>query len=248
MPLFSIEGNIGAGKSTVLQHLKEFLITINGKPIIYIDEPVAEWDTIRSEDDKTMLALFYENPTKYAFAFQMMAYISRLSSMRRTMKNNPGYIYITERCLLSDFHVFASMLYDSKHISKEEYTIYTKWFDHFSEDVRVDGIIYLKCSPDVAMSRCENRNRPGESIALEYLNNCHVKHNEWLSNEDIPVLTLNNDHIDIDDALFEIEDFIRDEIIDLEITALNDKIKIGITPWYVIILVVAVVVTVPWRL
>jgi deoxyadenosine/deoxycytidine kinase len=248
MSLFSIEGNIGAGKSTILQHLKEFLNTVGGRSVVYIDEPVDEWNSIRSEDDKSMLTLFYENPTKYAFAFQMMAYISRLSSIRRAMHENPGCIYITERCLLSDFHVFATMLYEQKHISKEEYTIYTKWFDQFTEDVQLTGIIYLKCSPDIALSRCTKRNRPGESITLDYLNNCHAKHTEWLTNESISVLTLNNDHIDIDDALFEIEDFIQDEIIDNEITKLNDKINIGINKWYILLLVSAVIVTLPWRL
>ena len=42
------------------------------------------------------------------------------------------------------------------------------------------------------------RNRKGETIPLSYLQNCHKYHEDWLNNEDLPVLTLdgNNDFID----------------------------------------------------
>ena len=46
MALFSIEGNIGAGKSTIIEHLKKYTKFIRGKDVIFIDEPVQEWQQV----------------------------------------------------------------------------------------------------------------------------------------------------------------------------------------------------------
>ena len=47
--IFSIEGNIGSGKSTLVKILKEQLFTANGKKIIFLQEPVDEWESIKDE-------------------------------------------------------------------------------------------------------------------------------------------------------------------------------------------------------
>ena len=71
--IISIEGNIGSGKSTLLEQLRTKYK--NNKQIVFINEPVDEWDTIKDEDGQTILSKFYKNQSKYAFSFQMMAYI-----------------------------------------------------------------------------------------------------------------------------------------------------------------------------
>jgi len=211
MALFSIEGNIGAGKSTIIEHLKKYTKFIRGKDVIFIDEPVQEWQQVTDKSGKTMLELFYTNPSKYAFSFQMMAYISRLAMIEQAMKKNPNAIFITERCLLSDYEIFAQMLYEQGTLLEEEFTIYKKWFDYFNT-IEIAGFIYIKCDPKTAFDRCVSRNRPGETINFDYIDACHNKHEKWLQHEESPVLILNNDHLEIDDAMFEIEDFIMDEI------------------------------------
>ena len=215
MALFSIEGNIGAGKSTIIEHLKQYTKIIHGKDVIFIDEPVQEWGSITDKSGTTMLELFYKNPSKYAFSFQMMAYISRLHKIQTAMKKNPDAIFITERCLLSDYKIFAEMLYEKGHLLEEEFTIYKKWFDYFNT-INIVGFIYIKCSPKTAFDRCMSRNRQGETIDFDYISACHDKHQEWLQEEnDIPLLILNNDDLELDDAMFEIEDFIMDEVHEL---------------------------------
>ena len=42
--LLSIEGNIGGGKSTLLQNLKEYYKDIY--TVLFIDEPVSTWEQI----------------------------------------------------------------------------------------------------------------------------------------------------------------------------------------------------------
>jgi len=108
--IISIEGNIGSGKSTILNSLKEYFKS--NQKIVFLQEPVAEWNEIRDKNNITILSKFYENQKKYSFAFQMMAYISRLSLLKDTIAKYPDSIIITERCLNTDRHVFAKMLYD----------------------------------------------------------------------------------------------------------------------------------------
>ena len=106
--IISIEGNIGSGKSTILKSLKKHLC--NNNNIIFIQEPVDQWENIKDKEGNTILKKFYENQKEYSFAFQMMAYISRLSVLKIAIENNPEAIIITERCLNTDRFVFAKML------------------------------------------------------------------------------------------------------------------------------------------
>jgi deoxyadenosine/deoxycytidine kinase len=95
--LFSIEGNIGSGKSTIIRALKKEFDTISNIPVVFVDEPVKQWESIQNEEGKNMIELFYGNQSRYGFAFQMMAYISRLALLQEAIRENPNAIIITER-------------------------------------------------------------------------------------------------------------------------------------------------------
>ena len=82
--ILSIEGNIGSGKSTLLENLRSHYE--NNPDVIFLKEPVDEWATIQDENGITMLEKFYKDQTKYSFAFQMMAYISRLNNLKKTVE------------------------------------------------------------------------------------------------------------------------------------------------------------------
>ena len=73
--IISIEGNIGSGKTTLLQNLKNKYK--NNPQVIFLKEPVDEWNNIKDSNGTTILEKFYLDQEKYSFAFQMMAYISR---------------------------------------------------------------------------------------------------------------------------------------------------------------------------
>ncbi len=210
--ILSVEGNIGAGKSTLIQYLKKNLTSAEDVPIVYVDEPVEEWASVCSTEGKTMLELFYADPKRYAFSFQMMAYISRLANLSEVVKNNPDSIIITERSLMTDYHVFAKMLHESNDITTEEYVIYCKWF-HYFNTYHISGIIYLNCSPEKALEHCVKRNRPGENLTLEYLQKLKEKHDAWMASEnDIGILTVQTED-DIDDIMYSIEDFMTEFIV-----------------------------------
>jgi deoxyadenosine/deoxycytidine kinase len=189
--LFSIEGNIGSGKSSLVKILKNKLKDIKNTRVIYLPEPVEVWESIKDKDGKNAIEKYYENPEKYAFSFQMMAYISRIHQLRETLKDNTNVIIICERSVFTDKEIFAKMLYDDKKIDDIEYKIYCKWFYEFVKDIPVAGLIYVKTDPEICHNRVIKRKRKGEIIPLSYLQNCHKYHEDWLNNENLPILNLN---------------------------------------------------------
>lgn len=175
MVLISVEGNIGSGKSTLVNMIRQKFPNV-----CIIDEPVDEWSSIIDKNGVGILERYYSDQKRWAFAFQMMAFITRAKRLRNLPEST---IIITERSVFTDRAIFAKMLYDSGKIEDIEYTIYLKWFDELSSDIKVDHIIYMKTDPKICYDRVISRGRQGESIPLEYLEGCHKYHEEWLSNE-----------------------------------------------------------------
>lgn len=190
--IISIDGNIGSGKSTLLSKLKEYYA--DNDHVLFLKEPVDDWEKITDENGVTMLEKFYTDQDKYSFSFQMMAYVSRLKVLRDAKKKIIGnylehhdknpYIIISERSLYTDKMVFAKMLYDSKKIEEVNYKIYLSWFDTFAEEFPVHKTVYVKTSPEKCHLRILKRSRDGESnIPLEYLDNCSKYHDAMLDPE-----------------------------------------------------------------
>lgn len=179
--IIAIEGNIGSGKSTMVDFLKQKYDNqiLFGRKVVFLQEPVKQWEDICYEGE-SILEKFYANQEKWAFSFQMMAYISRLDILRKAVKANPSGIIFTERSLFTDKNVFAQMLYDDKKINSIDFQIYNKWFHSFIDDVPINGIIYIKTNPETCNKRVEKRARKGESIPLEYLTKCSKYHDDWI--------------------------------------------------------------------
>jgi deoxyadenosine/deoxycytidine kinase len=192
--IFSIEGNIGSGKSKFLKYLKTTYTYIKNYEVKYIFEPVDEWNSIKDKHE-TIIEKFYKNTKKYSFSFQMMAYISKISALKKCIEENKNknIIIICERCVFTDKNVFAQMLYDKGDIEHVNFQIYMKWFDEFLKETPISGYIYIKTTPEICLSRIHKRNRDGEEgIPLEYLIKCESYHNEWL-NKEINIVTINGD-------------------------------------------------------
>ena len=188
MPIIlSIEGNIGSGKSTLLTKLQEFYA--NDPSICFLQEPVDVWDSIKDEAGVSILQKYYADQKRYAFSFQMMAYISRIALMREALKKNYRVILI-ERSVYTDSAVFAKMLFDDKKIEEIEYKIYLRWVNEFICEFPPVKYIYVRAEPVISYLRILQRRRKGEAIPAEYLENCHKYHDDWLLNTTSPLLTL----------------------------------------------------------
>ena len=177
--IISVEGNIGSGKSTLVENLRKKYA--GNRRINFLQEPVDIWNTIKDKDGNTMISKFYKDTKKYSFAFQMMAYISRVSLLKQALEKDVDVIVI-ERSMFTDKMVFAKMLYDDGNIEEVEYQIYNKWFDEFIKEIPKIDIVYVKTDPQTALARVKKRAREGETIQLEYLNKCHQYHDDWLKN------------------------------------------------------------------
>tara|TARA_Y100000389_G_scaffold157245_1_gene158332 strand:- start:1597 stop:2250 length:654 start_codon:yes stop_codon:yes gene_type:complete len=194
--IYSIEGNIGSGKSTFVDKLKSYFKNNKFKnydesDICFLEEPVSMWENIKNENNENIIECFYKNQEKYAFSFQIMAYISRLALLRKAIKKKYKIIF-TERCVFTDKNVFAKMLFDSGMIEKINFEIYCKWFDEFIDEFDNFKFIYIKTEPKIAHNRIIKRNRTGEDIPLEYIKKCHNYHEDWLKqNKNVTILNGN---------------------------------------------------------
>lgn len=193
--IVSIEGNIGSGKSTLLANLRQHYE--NNSNVVFLKEPVDEWEKIKDENGETILKKFYADQEKYSFPFQMMAYVSRLKVLRDTLKTikndseNRNIVIITERSLYTDKMVFAKMLYDSKKIEHVNYQIYLNWFDTFSDEFPVKKVVYVKTSPEKCYQRIVKRSRTGEeNIPLDYLASCSNYHDNMLDKQNLECVCL----------------------------------------------------------
>ena len=203
--IFSIDGNIGSGKSTLVDYLKQNLKDIGNYNVIFLQEPIEIWNKIKDLDGTSILEKYYSNPERYSFAFQMMAYITRLSTLRKAFREAPNNtIILTERSLHTDYNIFAKMLHDSGKIEEVEYSIYCNWFYEFIDELGISGFIYLQNSPEVCYSRIQSRNRKGEeNISIEYLIDCDKYHEKWLIDTNCLYLKDTNEF-----TLYQISNFI----------------------------------------
>jgi deoxyadenosine/deoxycytidine kinase len=196
--VLSFEGNIGAGKSTILSKLQTYIeyhsSEIPGK-LLFMKEPVDQWTSItHPESGENILQKFYADPKTNAFAFQIMAYTTRMNTLKQLITDNhkegEQLIIICERCLETDKEVFAKMLYDDGMIDELHYQIYN--LVSLENPYKTSGIIYLETDPDVCYERINRRSRSGEqSILIDYLKKCHDYHETWFSKTNPSILKLN---------------------------------------------------------
>ena len=224
--IYSIEGNIGSGKSTLLKYLNEYL---NPELFVFIQEPVEDWkEIIDPETKQNKIEQFYGDMKTHAFSFQMMAYISRLVKIKEALKKYPNKHIVVERSLYTDKNVFAKMLYEDKLISETDYQIYNKWFSHFIEEMPPIHYVYLQTNPTIALERIRKRNRSGEEgINMEYIQRCHMKHDEWLINIENKLIIDGNENRNTKENYIQLMDVIKTYMItpiDLHKMTMNGQI------------------------
>jgi len=176
--VISIDGNIGSGKTTLLNQLKARFA--EHPHVVFLDEPVSEWEALHDPNDqKNILQKYYDNPNKYSFHFQIIAFITRLSIFQKKQKENR--VIISERSLWTDHEVFAKMLLDDGLLEPIAYQIYLRMFREFTQHYTVNACIYVKTDPDICSVRVHSRERLGEDqITLDYLTSCHTYHETFI--------------------------------------------------------------------
>ena len=176
-----IEGNIGVGKSTFTNLLKENITNSE-----LVSEPVDMWLHVKNTDGKNILQTFYDDIPRWAYTFQNIAYVTRMMKIERAIRNSTSDYVFLDRSIDTDRYVFEKMLWEEGQLQKIEHEAYELWCHFYQEFVRTESdkkIIYLKCSPEVCLDRIKIRGREEEkNITMEYLNKLHKAHEDWLNN------------------------------------------------------------------
>lgn len=180
--LIFVEGNIGAGKTTLMKFFAKF----DNVEVIY--EPLDQWSDLNGSN---LLQLMYSEPNKWAFSFQNYVLLTYLKiHFKPTTK-----LRIIERSIYSARNCFMENLFQKKAIKKEQYDIMQEWYNFIEQNFNLapDLIIYLNTNPENAFYRCVNRNRTEEQqLDFNHFRDLHMHYENWLSNNNnFPVLVLN---------------------------------------------------------
>ena len=171
-----LEGNIGAGKTTVGRALAE------KGTFGFIEEPTSTW---REGFAANMLGLFYEDPQRWAFTFQICAFITRAKTWSEVLALTDHSKVLLERSVFCDRYVFAENCYRTGLMAEAEYQLYRGMWEFLVSNycVQPDVILYLRTPAKTCMERISVRGRAEETgIPLEYLEQLEALHDEWLLN------------------------------------------------------------------
>lgn len=168
-----IEGNIGAGKTTMGN-----AIAASGV-LSFVEEPTAEW---REGFASNMLELLYQDNRRWAFTFQVCTLICRAQAWREVTALANHSTVVLERSIFTDRHVFAENCRRTGMFSTSEYQLYCRLWDFVSHCPSLpDVILYVRTPAATCLQRIRVRGRREETgIGLEYLRRLESLHDEWL--------------------------------------------------------------------
>ena len=185
----AIAGNIGAGKSTLV----EFLKTQYDLDAYY--EP---------NDENPYLKDFYLDMKRWSFQSQMF-FLSKKFAIHQKLTASEKAV-IQDRTIYEDAEIFAENLYRQKKMSKRDYLVYRELYEAIIRELRApDLMIYLTCSVKTLRKRIKLRGRPEEqSLPRSYLPRLQSLYNEWFERYDLSkTLVVDTDKLDYLDDLFD---------------------------------------------
>ncbi|PWV51434.1 deoxynucleoside kinase [Chitinophaga sp. S165] len=175
----TIEGNIGAGKTTLATKLAAHF---NAKLIL---EEFA---------DNPFLPKFYEKPQQYAFPLELFFMAERYKQLKDMLQIQDMFSDL----VVSDYLFIKSLLFAKINLKEEEYSLYQKLFDIINPQlVQPDLLIFLNAPILKLQQNIKHRNRSYEQqIADEYLVNVHDMYMQYIRQH--PVRTLMVDMTKVD--------------------------------------------------
>ncbi|WP_093024838.1 2-amino-4-hydroxy-6-hydroxymethyldihydropteridine diphosphokinase [Pustulibacterium marinum] len=157
----AIEGNIGAGKTTLATKISE---DYNAKLVLerFADNP--------------FLPKFYEDNSRYAFPLEM----SFLADRYQQISDDLAQFDLFKDFVVSDYDVFKSLIFAKVTLQQEEFSLYRKLFNIMHKEmVKPDLYIYLHQNTERLLSNIKKRGRHYEQKIpadyLEKINNGYVE-------------------------------------------------------------------------
>jgi len=152
LSFIAIEGNIGAGKTTLANKIAE---DYNGKLVLerFADNP--------------FLPKFYEDQGRYAFPLEM----SFLADRYQQFTDDTSQFDLFKNFMVSDYDIYKSLIFAQVTLQKDEFNLYRKLFNLMYKEVKKPRIyVYLYQSTERLLENIKNRGRAYEqSIEPAYL-------------------------------------------------------------------------------
>tara|TARA_B110000046_G_scaffold142825_1_gene149709 strand:- start:1654 stop:2364 length:711 start_codon:yes stop_codon:yes gene_type:complete len=177
--VYFLEGNIGTGKSTLLEALEDM-----PGPESYqlVREPLDAWQGMCDDRGNSILQLFYDDPKRHAYTFQTFALLTRVKALSE-IDTRFDAVFV-ERSIESDA-LFAMNCYDAGYMNSVEWKVYLQLYQ-WAEDTLASKLgsvervhLYLRCAPETSYERLLHRNRSEETeLSMQYLRDIHAKHEE----------------------------------------------------------------------
>ena len=170
----AIEGNIGAGKTTLCKMLeKDF-----GAQLI-----------LEQFTDNPFLPYFYKNPERYAFQVELFFMTERHKQLQEFLSQRSLFQEFT----ISDYFFIKTLLFAKNNLIDEEYRLFKRLFNVLNATFRKpDLLVYLHRPVEDLMKNIENRGREYEKdIKAEYLLSLQNAYFDFFRTvTDIPVLII----------------------------------------------------------
>ncbi len=167
----TIEGNIGAGKTTLAHLLSKHF---NARLIL---EEFA---------DNPFLPKFYENPSQYAFPLELFFMAERYKQLKDLLQTKDMFQNIT----ISDYLFTKCLLFAKVNLPDEEFRLYQKLFEIINPQiVQPDIVIYLHTPVKKLQENIKKRNRDYEqSIPNDYLFTLQETYTQYIKQHNIKTL------------------------------------------------------------
>jgi deoxyguanosine kinase len=175
----AIEGNIGAGKTTLAHLLSKHL---NARLVL---EEFA---------DNPFLPQFYDNPQQYAFPLELFFMAERYKQLKEQIHTKDLFQNVT----VSDYLFTKCLLFAKVNLSDEEFRLYHKLFEIIKQPlIQPDLLIYLHVPVQKLQKNIRKRNRSYEqSIPDEYLFNIQETYTNYIRQHNIKTLFIDASNAD----------------------------------------------------
>lgn len=194
MLIYTIDGNIGSGKSTILNYLHKY-------KNLQIDlEPLEKW--------KSFLDNIYLYKTGF-FNFQIKVWLDRAWIQEKESNS----IILMERSPFFIRNTFTINDYNNNNINEEEYKVINELYNKTDTIWKSNNYIYLRSSPTKCLERIKKRGRENEinTITIDYLTDIHLLHEEAYNKaleKKYNILIIDVDNKDTKEIIDEIISFI----------------------------------------
>ena len=178
----TIEGNIGAGKTTLSTLLSKHF---DAKLIL---EEFAE---------NPFLPKFYENPQQYAFPLELFFMAERYKQLKDMLHTKDMFHSVT----ISDYLFTKCLLFAKVNLPSEEFRLYQKLFDIINPQIiQPDILIYLHTPVNKLQENIKKRNRIYEQeIPNDYLFNLQETYTQYIKQHHIKTLFVDASNADFID-------------------------------------------------